>query len=427
VKWASARKGGSRASSAVLVVGNVSMMLSGLVTAPLTAVALGPSGRGIVVIATLLSSLIVLTSSMGLGWAARDQVSKDPRAAVSLRRRAARLSWVATPLAVVVAIPVLAWLDLSNAEGAAVIVLFAAAGLAATRAVDANILIARDRPQNVGWINVAYSVGMAFAICLLFFTSQLTVATAIASSALGLALQAALLTVFARREIRATQASEWKLSGDRPDEEPVRVREMLRYWRGQLVDAAAARGDGVVMAVSAPAHAVGLYSIAGILTQVGYVVFMSAVQLSFAASPRVSADERLLRLLHGNLLIATALSLLAYPLAYFAIPAVLGADFLGSRGYLLSAVTVLYGLAVATAITQDAARRRASWAPVVAVVASVAAGVASAHMFGFPVAVSTFGGMLVVLGATYAVGRLGRRVLNFDLGATIGLVRRRAA
>lgn len=406
----------------LLVVGNLSMLISGVVTAPLTAVALGPTGRGQVVIITLVASLLILVGSAGLGWSSRDAVAQRPRDARVWHRAALKISGFVAPIAALLAVPVGVALQLDSTAAAMSIILFAIAGLACSRAVAGNALIALGRAAHFGLANLIYTAMLVLTIVVLFVTGLLTVASAIAANALGLLVQVLVLEWLLRRAIHDTE----KLAAPDESESPLHVREILRrsrpYWRAQTVDSLIARSDVIVVAMAGSAAVVGLYSIAGLVPQIGFAVFTSITQWSFSASPRLAPRRRLALLLQANSVAAIVYAAIAVPTLYLLIPTVFGEEFIASRSYLAPALAMTLALAVSVPMMQDSARRRTSWWPTGVAVACLAMGsvVALAYSVSAGVYVAAF--VLLSGSVAYSVQRVGRGGLRADLRGVVGLL-----
>jgi O-antigen/teichoic acid export membrane protein len=402
-------------------VGNLAPFVSGLFTAPITARALGVEGRGAVTIVVLVSSSLIAIGTFGLGWLARDGVAKDPLSISFWRGKARRSALLFLPLAVGVGIAVSAALGLSLIESSLVIVLYALAAFGSTRSVDGNCLVSIGRNGHLGLANMAYAVSVVIVMLILFFVGVLNVAWTIGANIVGVAVQLVLLRSFLNRAIvserEAMQLMSTRLSANPEYSGMALLRKAGTAWRAQVADTLLVRADTLSLALTASSRQVGLYSVAGILPQVAYATFMTIVQSSFARAPQLPSQDRLRLIFQTCMLASVILAVLGLPAGYFLIPIVFGEPFAGARGYLLPAVSVMFGLAGMASALQDIARRPAS-------------GLWSLALFGLPLLVGVAGLVLIspqsgiallglgmiALATAYGARRVGRRLFSFSPG-----------
>lgn len=395
-----------RPAGSVLLAGNLALLATGLVTAPFTARALGPDGRGTLVLVTLIASLIILFGSAGYGWMARDEVALRPERGPHWLRASRRLTWVVAPVAAIVGV---AWAGMSSmapSTAVAMVVLFFVAGFASMRAVAANVLIALGRPARVGLANSAYAVTTIVLVGSLFASGGLSVATAIWANSAGLVVQAIVL-VLAVKSVVARMVDESAGAGVEPDIQ----RRARTYWRAQVSEALTLRSDSIVVAMSTTTTTLGLYSVAALLAQVGNAIFSTIIQMSFARRPKLNPDRRLALLFTLNLTGSVVFIACAWPALYFAIPWVFGSDFVGARAYLPAAAVFAIGTSVLLVIAQDAARRAAGGSVAYIAAASAVLGLGTAHLFGVTWGIATVGLMLLGSSSLY-VRQRGVAVVN---------------
>src|SRR6185437_12942724 len=121
------------------LAGNIAPLIAGLVTAPLTARALGPEARGELAIVMLSSIFVGLVGAFGLGLLARQAVAADLGQAHGWSRRGRQLMLYSVVAAVVIGVGLGQILNLDLPERMATAVFLALAGMSASKSIDANI------------------------------------------------------------------------------------------------------------------------------------------------------------------------------------------------------------------------------------------------------------------------------------------------
>lgn len=344
--------------------GNLSPVLSGLITAPLTARALGVDGRGIVALIVLVSTTLITIGAFGLGWLAREAIAEDPLSFGFWRRKARLVSFAAAPLFAATAAILSLALQLSVIELVLVLVFYVIGAFSVVRSVEGNGLIALGRNHSLGVVNIAYSTTVATLIIVFFVVGILNVALTVVANALGLLVQIVLLTRFVRSATATSRVYEAMRAKDMATDPQWGIRSLLaksgRSWRAQVLDAAAVRLDTVLVALFANVRQVGLYSVVALLPQIAYVSCLTIVQTSFARSPRLDRDLRVALLFQACLIASFGLTAIGLPVAYWGIPIFFGAEFTDARDYLLSGSVMAVGLAGMSVAFFDAARRERS-------------------------------------------------------------------
>ena len=349
-----------RGGALVHTAGNLAPLVTGLVTAPLTARALGPDGRGEVVIIVLLSSAVITIGSLGLGWVAREEIARD-RLSLGYWRRLARIASLIAILPTLAAAATIALvLQLGPAEVAGTFALLLLAAFAASRSVDGNIMVSTGKIGTLGAANLSYAIFVVVGTVCLFAIGELSVATALFVNAGGLAVQMTLLSIgiahasrHTRSEIRSRQL---ELAESRSPREVIGMAS--RAWRAQLLDTAATRADSILVAIGAGAGGVGIYSIAGLIPQIAYALAATLTQRSFAVTPTLSAAARLRTLQQASVVVSLLFVAVSVPAAFFLIPTVFGDAFIESRGWLVPASSVAVGLSALAPLLVFQARDR---------------------------------------------------------------------
>lgn len=371
-----------RAAFATLIhlFGNLAPMMTGLITAPFTACALGAEERGVVVIIVAIAAVLTSCGTLGIGWLARDDIVARPAALRPWRLLAARVSrWFVVISGVVGGVLALA-LGLRPLEAGLTIALCGVSGASAARAVDANLLIALGAPERMGRANLQYAMVVTLGVVTGFVLGGLSVVTVLAINTLGLAVQwlslRAALTPFLSRPMSDQASGSTAALGAVADRRAVR-----RMWAAQVGDAFFYRGDVLIMAVTASHRAVGLYSVVGLLVQVAYGLTATAVQVGYSKFPRWTASQRLVAnsLASGGVLLVVAA--VGGPFAYFLVPEIFGTEFRESRSMIPLALVMAAGVCLYSATMQSSASRRPSAVLSLGLsIVPVAIGVASSYL-----------------------------------------------
>ena len=121
--------------SIIHLAGNLFPVVSGLLTAPLTARSLGVDARGQLTIILLVSTAITVVGNFGLSWVARADVARDPSLARAWNRLGVRAAFLMLPFALVIGVVLSKALSLSAMESVVVLALFGLSSLSASRGV----------------------------------------------------------------------------------------------------------------------------------------------------------------------------------------------------------------------------------------------------------------------------------------------------
>jgi O-antigen/teichoic acid export membrane protein len=399
--------------------GNVFPMLTGLATAPLTARALGPDGRGEVVVIGAVATLLVLLGSLGFGWVARDAVATDPDSILFWRRLSAWLALASFPPAVTAGFAIAGSFHLSRSQEVAVLGFYAIAAVATRRAVDSGVLVSVGTPHLNSVANLCYGAAVALSVFVLFFLGRLDVTTLVLSNALGFLIQTAVLSYLVHRHIagrrvelrarlaamRVDPAYRWTTAG----------RRGLGYCRAQFLDGLTNRADVLLATFAGGTAVAGLYSVTALLPQIAYTFYVTVVQTTFSRHPRMEANERLGLIFRASSLAACVLSVVGCAAAYPLIPWVFGQEFAAARNYLVPAVCMTVGLAGLSAVLQDLGRRPSTrWLAIVVLLPALTAALLVA--WSAAVAVSALGMTFFVVCACYVWSMCGHRGFAYSLG-----------
>lgn len=395
------------------LLGNIAPLLAGLLTAPLTARSLGPEARGELAILLLVATLIGLVGALGLGLLARQAVAADLGQAHGWSRRGRRITLFAVLVATAVGYLITSVLSLSFNETVAAAVLFALAGMSASRSIDGNIMIVAGKTKQYGAANLAASITVSLGIVVSFLTGTLSLWVVVALNAASLVAQNSFLAISMRQLLRSIDKRNFH-------DESLRllVLRAWRAWRSQILEAGVLRADTLLFISQTNVQTVGFYAVISLIPQMAYQVIQTAIQSSYAKSPMLRLRERTRLLWQVTITVGTLLavggSLVAIPL----VPILFGADFLPSLEFLWPASMVTIGLAGLAPVLHHFATSptRDEWFPVslIAVFAiSWGTGAQSTTSTG----VVMMGALLLALGTVYMYLLAGPKVFRIRWNA----------
>lgn len=408
----------SRAGGAVHLIGNLAPLLSGLITAPLTARALGAAGRGEIALLITVSAILITVGTFGLGWLVRDAVAHDPLSVDYWRRKARMLAIALLPMSIVIALMMSNWLRLSPWETIVTCLLYGIGAFAATRSVEGNALVSLGNTTALGLANVAYAALVVSMTVGLFFLGVLDVANLVIANGLGLLVQMLVLWLKLRRQRRDKLSALAQRTNELRTDPAYSTREVLKRagvaWRTQLVDTASLRADTLLFGGFTSKQVLGLYSVVALLPQVAFAVYMTLIQRSYAKSPRLAPEVRLRVLMQGCMAVGVSGCVIGIPLAYIGIPWLFGPDFTAARQYLIPGGLMMLGLAALTPVMVDLSRRPRSAVTLLLVfVPALVLGVLGFLVNPF-IGVSLLSLGYVVAGVTYSTSRLGLKLFAID-------------
>lgn len=403
----------------VHLIGNLAPIVSGIITAPLTARALGVEQRGVLAIVLIAYSAIVAIGAFGVGWLARAEVARDRYTALYWRSLAPLVSGFFLPFAVLVGIATTLILGVNGVDQVLVVVLCAVGAFSASRSVDGNILISSGRQGSYGSINLIYTCVVVAAIVVSFVFDRLTLGVAVFANVLGAIVQLAMLAVAGHRLISServryqTRRTEMRASTEWGYRSVIRQGAVA--WRSQILDMSLTKSDTFLSGLSGSARSVGYYSVVQILPQVSYGLFNTIVQRSFSVRPKATANDRLGALATVCLVTSAGLCVVALPVAWWGIPVVFGSDFLGARALLPAGIAVTFGLSAMAPVLQDAVRRpRTGRAAIACVAVPVVLGVCFSFVATPLIAISIFGLFATLSGWAYVLWFVRRGILAWS-------------
>lgn len=393
----------------VHLAGNIAPVLAGLVTAPLTARSLGPAARGELAILLIVAAFIGLIGALGLGLLARKAVAADLGQAHGWSRRGKRITLVAVLASTVLGYLVTQSMSLEARETWAATILFAIAGMSASRSVDGNILIVAGRTRQFGLANLAASGTVALGIIVAFLTGTLTLWTVVAFNAGSLVVQMAFIIVPMRQLLRTITESDFRTESLRS-----LMGRAWRAWRSQILEAGIVRTDTLLFIAQSSVQTVGFYAVVSLIPQMGYQVVQTLIQSSYAKSPALRLRIRTKLLWQvtvcSGVLMAAGATIAAVPL----VPLLFGPAFSPSLELLWTASVMTVGLAGLAPVLHHYATSptRDSWFPILLVLI-----IGTGWWIGVQTATSTgvgaVGMLLLALSALYVYLLAGKRAFQF--------------
>lgn len=379
------------------LLGNIAPVLAGLLTAPLTARSLGPESRGELAILLLVATLVGLVGALGLGLLARQAVAADLGQAHGWSRRGRRIILFAVFVSTAAGFLIARTLSLSFSETLAAAVLFALAGMSASRSIDGNIMIVAGKTKQYGAANLAASITVSLGIIIAFLAGALSLWVVVALNAASLVAQNSILAVSMRQLLRSID------EGDFQDESlRLLVKRAWRAWRSQVLEAGVVRADTLLFISQTNVQTVGFYAVISLIPQMAYQVIQTAIQSSYAKSPMLCLRVRTRLLWQVTLAMGTLLafggSLVAIPL----VPILFGANFVPSLDFLWPASLMTIGLAGLAPVLHHFATSptRDEWFPV-SLIAIFAIGLVTGIQTTPATGVVMMGSLILALGTVY--------------------------
>lgn len=383
------------------LAGNVAPLLSGLITAPLTARALGPEGRGEVAIIVVVATVLMTVAACGIPWLARSELAKDPMSLSFWRRQGRVVGLALLPIALVCAFLLIGAVRLTPLESISVYVLFVLSVLAAARGIEANALITMGKPGQFGLANLIGALVTLASITIAFVLGTLSVATVLWTSVASMGTQVVLSVFLVHRSMRGHREllaqRERELRADPAYRGRVLLARGSRAWGSQAGEAAVTRGDTISLSLIASASQVGYYSIVALIPQAAYAVYTTIVQASYSRDRGHELDQ-FRHVFQTCVAVSVAGVLVGGPAAWLLIPLVFGHDFTTSREYLPAGLVMTLALATIAPVIQRLSAGRKPLLPLVGILIAGAGGTVAAS---FVVAPSL---VIVVLGALLWLG-----------------------
>lgn len=409
-----------RGMSVLHVLGNTVPMVSGVLTAPFTARALGVEGRAIMVVVTTLSTGLLILGTFGLAWITRQELSRDLTAFRVWRSRALRVDAVSVLPSVAVGVGLAVALDVTMAEAVPLCLVVALSATSAVRAVWANALIASGRSWGYGLTNLLATAAVVVGTVATYGLDVLSLSVALWIAFVGLAVQTLGVGLLAR-------GIEGARGFDR------RPGPWLRTWGarvrtsvgGQLADFAVARSDLVVVGVVATRFELGLYSVPGLIPVVVYQLSVTVIQHSWSPGA-ASSDENRAAISWQASVVAGSLATVVGGLGVWLVFLPLfGSQFMGSQQYILPACAMALALTSVTPAVQHAATSPGrSYVALVALASAGVVGLAASVLgVGAAASVGLLAAALFAVGAVYTARTAGLCALMPRAGRLVSFVR----
>ncbi len=396
--------------SALHILGNVVPMISGVVTAPFTARALGVDGRAVVVVVVTLSVGLLILGTFGLAWITRQALNADLSAAQVWKSRALRVDLVSILPAVLIGILLAKFLRVGGSEVAPVAFVTVLSTAAALRAVWANLLIVSGRAWAYGVTNLAYTGTVVLLTITAYFADKLTVATALWVQAAGLIVQMVVLGFLAE----LAPSTRGLMTSPGP---------WVREWRGRIgrsvggqwIDFAVTRSDLLVVLVVGTRTDLGLYSVAALIPMVIYQVSVTLIQHSWAPGVAISEADRAVQAWQSSVVVGTVLACIGGPALQMLFLPLFGNQFVSVETFIIPACVMAVGLSsVVPAIQHSSTRAQRSFTSLIALLGGAASLAFSwAGAVSPQTAVALLGAVFLVVGSCYVVRTVGLRAIAF--------------
>ena len=398
----------TRRLSLLHVGGNVVPMVSGIVTAPLTARAVGVQGRGQLAVIVLVGSLAMVAGSLGMGWYARDVIATG-----KLTLRDLLSSTLLADCLLVLPALVLTW-GLGRALNLAGTTLIIAGAYLVVAGCSASRTALSATVVGAGWLRL-YGLGSLFQtsltvalIILLFIVGQLSVSSTLVVLVVGILAQmiwnlVALLWHDVGRRTLSTR------SGGRPS-----ILRAASILSSQIADVAIARSDLILVSLAATSSGIGFYSVVALIPQVGYQVANTLMQQSFASLTPEKGTSRLPLTWGAVQIWALTYALLSFPVAWFTIPIVFGDSFAPSRAFLGAACVFAFGASLLVPVIQNRAVTGSTWSLQIKVATAFCVMAASSRWLGLPPrwGLLCYGGLLAGIACHEVVRSVGSDALR---------------
>ncbi|MCY1673812.1 hypothetical protein OVA06_03610 [Pseudarthrobacter sp. SL88] len=308
-------------------------------------------------------------------------------------------------------------LGLAWTETVASAIYFALAGMSASKAIDANILIVAGRTKHFGIANLAAAGVICGGIVTAFLLGQLSLSIVIALNAAALVMQMLYISLQRRRLLRLVTATDFR-------EEALRklVRRAWRAWRSQLVEAALLRSDSLLFMTQAAVSVVGYYAVVALIPQMLYQVVLTLIQHSYASAPSLRIRQRTTALWQLCTLISLPMVLLGASAGFVLIPVLFGSEFSPSLELLAPACCMAVSLAGLAPVLQHNAISPTgdAWFPLICTVVFFAGWVIGVAQ-GTTVGVISMSAGFVLASSVYVYLLSGSRAFRVSRGTFSGL------
>lgn len=314
-------------------VGRMGTQSLSLVTAPIIAQSIGPSGRGLTAAAVSAITITGIVIGLGVPLAVRRRaVLSEGRADVI--RTARGFAWMtvlpALLLGVILSLTLLRSLD--PMSQLAFLTSMACAGLTVSWIIDTQVLVADQRYFRILWLGSIQTVAYFLLIMVLWIAGAMSVA--------------AVIWAYTAGTIAAFLLGRWwvRAPGGRFRGLRSLFREGFRVWGSQAAEVASARLDQLLVLPIIGAAPAGLYSVAATIGALPVSIGIGMGAATFRGFVQDRAAARVVAAIRMAVALAVILAATVAVASIWGIPLLFGADFAGSVP--LAFVTLAGGVAV---------------------------------------------------------------------------------
>lgn len=331
----------------LLLVGNLSPLMTGLLTAPITARALQADGRGQITQVLLVATAIQVIATLGLPWLSRTAVATEPRSSRSWARVGLMVGVPCMPLALAVCLPpTVGQLGLSPEQMILTASIFAVSSFSAYRGTRGNTLLSLGRPELFGLVVSVGSLILLGAVVGLAALRELDLSTLLYANLIVLVVQLSLVAGLARRVECRSQL---------PGTPRIDPRALTRPWLAQVSEFTLTRVDLILLVLVGNVPVLGVYSLVALVPQALYAACQSVVQLSYSPARYGVGPRRHAHIAHASLLIGLVTAGLAVPTILFLFPVLFGPSFSAAAEFIPAVVVMCLAVAgLAPAIARGA-------------------------------------------------------------------------
>ena len=290
-----------------------------LITAPIIAQTIGPSGRGLTAAGLAAITITGVAIGMGIPLAVRRRaVLDDGRADVI--RTARGFAWMTVIPALLIGIVLSATLlsPLDFASHVAFLTSMACAGLTVSWVIDTQVLVADRQFFRILWLGSIQTVAYFAFIIILWLSGVMSVAAVMWSYTAGTIAA----FILGRRWVRATGG---RFRGFRS-----LAREGLHVWGSQAAEVASARLDQLLVLPIIGAAPAGLYSVAATIGALPVSIGIGFGTSAFRGFVEDRAVARIIAAIRMAVAIAFSLAVVVGIASIWGIPLLFGSPFAGS-------------------------------------------------------------------------------------------------
>ncbi|MGO1411495.1 MAG: lipopolysaccharide biosynthesis protein [Microbacterium sp.] len=314
-------------------IGRMTTQALSLVTAPIIAQAIGPTGRGMTAAALAAVTITGVAIGMGVPLAVRRR-AVDPEQRDDAVRSARLIAWgTVVPAGLIGVVLVLTLLsDLDLLGSIAFLCAMSMAGLTVSWVTDTNVLVADRRYFRILWVGSIQTISYFLVVVVMWAVGALSVAAVLFAYAAG-TLAA---FVLGRYWVRTTR--------DKAQSVRSLLREGMKLWGSQAAEIASARLDQLLVLPIIGAGPTGLYSVAVTMGNLPVSIGLAFGTSAFRDFVNDRSLERMRTAIRMAVAIAGSLAAVVALASIWGIPLLFGAEFQGA--VILTFVTVVGGVAV---------------------------------------------------------------------------------